>query len=128
MASPGPSPNAVAPQAKTRRAPFRWDLGRGTAPALPGTRAAVSALLLPWWQRWWRQRRLWLFSRGSSGCSALALPHCVGHGRSLTGAISSLAVTRADGFLVEVTPSETQVRSYSSSWSFFRSSHKTPHF
>ena len=48
-ASPGPSPNAAAPQAKTRRAPFRWDLGRGTAPALPGTRAVVSALLLPWW-------------------------------------------------------------------------------
>lgn len=62
-ASPGPSPNAAAPQAKTRRAPFRWDLDRGKAPVLPGTRAAVSAWLLPWWWRWCRHGRLPLSSK-----------------------------------------------------------------
>lgn len=46
-ASPRTSPNAAAPQAKTRRAPFRWDPGRGKAPAPPGTRAARLAWLPP---------------------------------------------------------------------------------
>lgn len=128
LKSPMHEPNAAVPQAKMRRAPFRWDLGRGKAPVLPGTRAVMSALPLPWWWRWRRQRRLWLFSRGFSGCSVFALPHCVGHKRSRTGAISSLAVTRAEGFPVEVAPSETEIREYSGSWPFFRSSHWTLDF
>lgn len=37
-------------------------------------------------------------------CSAFPLPYCVGHSRSPTGAISSLAVTRAEGFPVEIAP------------------------
>lgn len=125
-ASAGPSPNAAAPPAKTRRAPCRWDPGRGRAPAPPGTPAAVSAWPLPCWRRRWRQRRRWLSSRGSSGRSARALPHCVGHGRSLTGAISSLAVTRAEGFLQKKRPPrKPRVGLNSSAWPFFRSCHET---
>lgn len=60
----------------------------------------------------------------ASACSAFRRPHCLGHSRSLTGAISSfLAVTRdggvGAGFLVEAAPSETADRSFSGSWLLF---------